>query len=182
MEEKDIKQVEKESKEKEEKLKELISTAEERVKILDSLNVPEENEVFDITRDPYVHMMKLIFNRWKPFLLRAIAIDGQTYYSRFFKQLPISQKVLSQNLKEMVEDELIVRRVIPEVPPRVEYSLTEHGRSLVSILDLIYDWGWMDMKRKGIPVDVLGEMWHGYREMDEGLMDNPFSTSKMKKK
>jgi DNA-binding HxlR family transcriptional regulator len=182
MDEKDIDIREKEMREKEEKLKSLMSTAEERAKILDSLNVPEENEVFDITKDPYVYMMKLIFNRWKPFLLRAIAIDGQTYYSRFFKQLPISQKVLSQNLKEMVEDELIVRTVIPEVPPRVEYSLTEHGKSLITILDLIYDWGWMDMKRKGIPVDVLGEMWHGYRELDEQLMDNPFSTSKLKKK
>lgn len=167
---------------KEKQIRELMSTPEERAEILDELNVPKENEVFDITTDPYVHMMKLIFNRWKPFLLRAIAIDGKTYYSRFFKQLPISQKVLSQNLKEMVKDELIERTVIPEVPPRVEYSLTEHGKSLIAILDLIYDWGWMDMKRKGMPVDILGEMWHGYRESDEELMKHTFCTSEVKKK
>lgn len=133
-------------------------------------------EVFDIAMDPYNHMMRVLFGRWKPFILRAISIDDGTYFSRFFKQLPISQKVLSQNLKEMQEDDLIYRIVLPEVPPRVVYKLTETGQMMIGVLDLVYDWGWKDMKRKGLPVDILGEMWHGYREPEPELMDRPFYT------
>lgn len=158
--------------EKDQLLSQIISTLEERRQTAEQ--VPTEPPVFDISQDPYNHMIRLVFSRWKPFILRAIAIDDGTYFSRFFKQLPISQKVLSQNLRDMQADELIYREVLPEVPPRVVYHLTEHGESLVGLLNLIYDWGWNDMKRKGLPVDILGEMWHGYREPDPKLMDQPF--------
>ncbi|MGM9614900.1 MAG: winged helix-turn-helix transcriptional regulator [Oscillospiraceae bacterium] len=160
--------------EKDKMLAQLISTPEEREQTLRNYQYGEA--VFDISMDPYNHMIRLVFSRWKPFLLRAIAIDEETYFSRFFKQLPITQKVLSQNLKEMQEDGLISRTVLPEVPPRVVYRLTPTGKSLVGLLDLVYDWGWNDMKSKGLPVDILGEMWHGYREPDHALMDRPFYT------
>ena len=160
--------------EKEALLSKLLSTPEERKETLERVETGEE--VFDITMDPYNHMMRLVFSRWKPFILRAIAVDDGTYFSRFFKQLPITQKVLSQNLKDMQEDELIYREVLPEIPPRVVYRLTPTGRTLIGLLDLVYDWGWNDMKRKGLPVDILGEMWHGYREPDPELMDRPFYT------
>lgn len=161
-------------KEKDELLPQLMSTPEERERIRETYT--DSEEVFDITMDPYNHMMRVVFSRWKPFLLRAISADDGTFFSRFFKQLPITQKVLSQNLKEMQEDELITRTVLPEVPPRVVYKLTPYGKSLIGLLDLVYDWGWNDMKRKGLPIDILGEMWHGYREPEEDLMDRPFYT------
>lgn len=154
----------------------LMSTPEERQQMLGQIEPPDE--VFDISKDPYNHMLKVVFSRWKPFILRAIAVDNGTYFSRFFKQLPISQKVLSQNLKEMQQDQLISRDVIPEVPPRVVYRLTQKGETLIPILDLVYDWGWNDMKRNGMPVDILGEMWHGYRAPDSQLMDKPFYMGK----
>lgn len=158
--------------EKEQLLHKLISTPEERQVILDAEESGEM--VFDIAKDPYNHMMRVVFSRWKPFILRAIDIDEGTYFSRFFKQLPISQKVLSQNLKDMQADGLIYRMVLPEVPPRVEYRLTNEGKSLIGLLDLVYDWGWNDMKSKGLPIDALGEMWHGYREKDERIMYQPY--------
>lgn len=154
----------------------LISTPEEREATL--MRYQDGEEVFDISKDPFNHMMRIIFRGWKPFILSAIALDGGTHFSRFFKQLPITQKVLSQNLKEMQEDELITRTVLPEVPPRVVYNLTQQGKGLVGLLDMVYDWGWNDMKRKGMPVDILGEMWHGYRNCDPELMDSPFSMGK----
>lgn len=158
--------------EKEERLHRLMSTPEEREQILAS--VPQaEGECFDVRSDPYSHMMRIIFNRWKPFILRAIYVDEGTYFSKFLKQLPITQKVLSQNLKDMQNDGLIYRNVLPEVPPRVEYCLTESGRAMIGLLDLVYDWGWVDMRNKGLPVDALGEMWHGYRERDEEQMLDP---------
>ncbi len=157
-------------------LTQLMSTPEEREQMLSQIEHPDE--VFDISKDPYNHMLKVIFSRWKPFILRAIEVDHGTYFSRFFKQLPISQKVLSQNLKEMQQDDLISREVVPEVPPRVIYRLTQKGQTLIPLLDLVYDWGWNDMKRNGMPVDILGEMWHGYREPDPRLMDKPFYMGK----
>lgn len=53
----------------------------------------------------------------------------------------ISQKVLTSNLRDMEKHGLIVRRVFPEVPPRVEYSLTELGQSLRPIIDAMRNWG-----------------------------------------
>ena len=143
---------------------------------------PEEKQglEFDRRKDPYNYMSRLIFSRWKPFILRAMDFDEDnlTHFSQFTKQLPITQKVLSQNLREMEADGLIFRTVVPETPPRVEYRLTDTGRSLVPLLNAVYDWGWHDMKRKDLPIDALGEMWHGYRERDLELMQHPYKLKK----
>lgn len=53
----------------------------------------------------------------------------------------ISYKTLSSTLKELEADKLINRREYPQIPPKVEYSLTERGRSLIPILDMMCDWG-----------------------------------------
>ena len=58
---------------------------------------------------------------------------------RYLKK--IADKTLSLNLKELEADDLIVRTVYPQIPPKVEYSLTERGRSLVKVLDKLCDWG-----------------------------------------
>ncbi len=133
---------------------------------------------FDIRKDPYNYMSKLIFSRWKPFILRAMDFDQDnlTHFAQFTKQLPISAKVLAQNLREMEAEGLIYRTVVPETPPQVEYRLTEIGESLIPLLNAVYDWGWHDMKRKELPIDALGEMWHGYRERDPELMEHPYKT------
>lgn len=55
--------------------------------------------------------------------------------------LPASQKMLTQQLRELESDGIVIRTVYPEVPPRVEYSLSERGRSLTPILDELYRWG-----------------------------------------
>lgn len=129
---------------------------------------------FDNLKDPYNHMMRLLFTRWKPFLLRAIYFDEVSRFSDFYKGLPITQKVLSQNLRALECDGLIHREVLPEIPPQVEYHLTDKGRSLIPLLDMVYEWGWHDMKEKNMPIDSLGEMWHGFRERDEKLMYAPY--------
>ena len=125
-------------------------------------------------QDPYNFAFKIFCTRWKPLLLKAISFDESTRFNRFTKQLPITEKVLAQNLRELEADGLITRTVYAEVPPRVEYRLTPTGRSVCPILDAIYNWGWTEMKRRGLEIDKIGEMWHGYRERDEEAMDSPY--------
>ena len=58
---------------------------------------------------------------------------------RYLKK--VADKTLSQNLKELEADDLIIRNVFDQIPPKVEYSLSERGRSLVKVLDKLCDWG-----------------------------------------
>ena len=134
----------------------------------------QEKQSAALSRDPYQFARRTFFNRWKPYLLHAIDFDGSTRFSKFTRQLPITEKVLTANLKELEQDGLITRTVYPEVPVRVEYTLTELGKSVIPILDAIYDWGWHAMGERGLPIDPLGEMWHGYREKDEQFMTAPY--------
>ena len=134
----------------------------------------KEEIIFDIDKDPYNYVMKVVFSRWKPFILHALNSDEVTNFSRFSKQLPITQKVLSQNLKALEQDGLVTRTVIPDTPPRTEYRLTPRGKSLIPILNAVYDWGWHVMKEEDLPIDALGEMWHGYREKQDDVMYHPF--------
>lgn len=133
------------------------------------------NKIYAIENDPYNFMNKTIFSKWKPYIIKGIYFDGgSTRFSRFTKQLPITEKVLSQSLRELEEDGIITRTIFPEVPVRVEYSLTELGKSIIPILDLIYNWGWNVMNERNIKIDTLGEMWHGYKEKEDGFMIHPF--------
>ena len=124
--------------------------------------------------DCYDYCRRVFFNRWKPRIIHAIQFDNDcTRFSRFTRQLPISEKVLAQNLRELEEDGIITRTVYPETPIRVEYHLTPAGKSLCALLDAIYDWGWHQMRECGLDIDPLGEMWHGYRTMDPDIMEAP---------
>jgi DNA-binding HxlR family transcriptional regulator len=130
--------------------------------------------VFDIEKDPYNYVMRVVFGRWKPFLLHALDTDTVTNFARFARQLPISQKVLTQNLRALEADGLITRTVIPETPPRTEYRLTDRGKSVIPLLNSLYDWGWHVMREEGLPIDALGEMWHGYRAPEGDKMADPY--------
>ncbi|MEE0593857.1 MAG: helix-turn-helix domain-containing protein, partial [Eggerthella lenta] len=69
-------------------------------------------------------------------------LDGTKRFGELKRSLgSISQKVLTSNLREMEERGLVERRVYPEVPPRVEYSLTEAGASLRPVIDAMRTWG-----------------------------------------
>lgn len=83
----------------------------------------------------------LIGEKWKVLILRDL-IEGTKRFGELKKSIgSISQKMLTQQLREMEEDGLVVRKAYAEIPPRVEYSLTEGGLSLKPILDSMWDWG-----------------------------------------
>jgi DNA-binding HxlR family transcriptional regulator len=90
---------------------------------------------------PVETTLLLIGDKWKVLVLREL-INGTKRFGELKKSISsISQKVLTQQLRSMEEDGLISRKVYAEVPPKVEYSLTEDGFSLKPILDSLMKWG-----------------------------------------
>jgi len=85
--------------------------------------------------------LMMMGDRWKMLIVRDL-LTGTKRFGELRKSLTgISQKVLTQHLRIMEANGLVSRAVFAEVPPRVEYSLTEVGRSLQSILDAMWQWG-----------------------------------------
>lgn len=90
---------------------------------------------------PLESTINLIGERWKFLIIRDL-MDGKKRFSELKKSVGnISQKVLTQNLRALESSKLLTRTVFPEVPPRVEYELTDLGLSLKPILDAIRTWG-----------------------------------------
>ena len=91
--------------------------------------------------------MGLIGEKWKVLIVRDL-LTGTKRFGELKKSVTgITQKVLTTNLRQMESSGLVKRKVYPEVPPRVEYSLTETGLSLKPILDSMVEWG-NEYKRK----------------------------------
>lgn len=86
--------------------------------------------------------LAVIGGKWKLIILWHLGLEGTKRFSELKKLIPhITQKMLTNQLRELEEDQLILRKVYPVVPPRVEYSLTEHGESLMPVLKMMYTWG-----------------------------------------
>jgi len=83
----------------------------------------------------------LISDKWKVLILRDL-MTGTKRFGELKKSIGnVTQKVLTSQLRQMEENGLLTRKVYPEVPPRVEYTLTELGYSLKPILDAMWTWG-----------------------------------------
>ena len=90
---------------------------------------------------PVETTLMLISDRWKVLIIRDL-LDGTKRFGEIKKSVGnVSQKVLTANLRSMEDSGLLTRKVYPEVPPRVEYTLTETGYSLKPILDAMVAWG-----------------------------------------
>ncbi|WP_066719142.1 winged helix-turn-helix transcriptional regulator [Clostridium sp. Marseille-P299] len=90
---------------------------------------------------PVETTLMLISDRWKVLIIRDL-LEGTKRFGELKKSLGnVSQKVLTSNLRSMEESGLLTRKVYAEVPPRVEYTLTETGYSLKPVLDAMLEWG-----------------------------------------
>ena len=91
---------------------------------------------------PVATTVQLIGNKWKLLILRNLIYSGKQRFTDFAKTIPgISKKVLTDNLRALEDDGLVDREVFAEVPPRVEYSLSDLGLTLKPILDAMFEWG-----------------------------------------
>ncbi|CAL1517132.1 helix-turn-helix domain-containing protein [Chitinophaga sp. MM2321] len=90
---------------------------------------------------PVAGTLKIIGGKWKPMILYLVG-EGINRFGQLSKSMPeISKHVLTQQLRDLETDGVISREVFAEIPPRVEYTLTEKGRSLLSVTQAMMQWG-----------------------------------------
>ena len=86
--------------------------------------------------------LDIIGGKWKPIILWRLAKNDVLRFSELKRSMGgITQKMLTQQLRELEAYEMVHREVYPEVPPKVEYSLTKQGKSVMPILDVMCKWG-----------------------------------------
>ena len=100
----------------------------------------ELKPIKELPNCPVETTLTLIGDKWKVLILRDL-MPGTKRFGELKKSIgSVSQKVLTAQLRDMEESGLVSRKVYAEVPPKVEYSLTELGKSLKPILDAMYSW------------------------------------------
>lgn len=86
--------------------------------------------------------LDIIGGKWKPIILWKLAKNGILRFSELKRSMcGITQKMLTQQLRELEAYEMVHRKVYAEVPPKVEYSLTKQGKSVMPILEVMSKWG-----------------------------------------
>lgn len=86
--------------------------------------------------------LQIIVGKWKPIIIHHLGMSGVLRFSEIKRTIPnVTQKMLTQQLRELEADGIVHREVYPQVPPKVEYSLTEMGQSVVPLIRALCDWG-----------------------------------------
>jgi DNA-binding HxlR family transcriptional regulator len=102
-----------------------------------------------VSKCPVTTTLSVIGGKWKPIIL-FIILEETKRFSEIKKLIPaITQKMLTQQLRELEQDGIINRKVYPVVPPKVEYSITEYGKSLAPILNSMAKWGMGHIQQAG---------------------------------
>lgn len=90
---------------------------------------------------PIRNVLSRFGDKWSLLILCSLPMDGKLRYKELMNAIPdISQKMLSSTLKRLEADHLILREAYAEIPPRVEYSLTEMGKNLMPVLQTMIGW------------------------------------------
>jgi DNA-binding HxlR family transcriptional regulator len=98
--------------------------------------------VFDENSCPVTATMKVLGGKWKPILINAIYLTAPARFGELKRSVKgITQSMLTQQLRELEDDGLISRKIYAEIPPRVEYTLTEFGLTLSPIMQSMAKWG-----------------------------------------
>ena len=90
----------------------------------------------------------MIGGKWKAVILYHLTHEGTHRFSELRRKIPgVSERMLTQQLRELEDDGILHREVYPEVPPKVEYSLTDYGKSFRPITAVMCEWGQRHMRR-----------------------------------
>lgn len=95
----------------------------------------------DQIKCPVTGLLQIIGGKWKPIILYCLRSETRRFGEISARIPSISRKVLTEQLKELENDGLILREQFNEIPPRVQYSLTELGKSLTPVLNEMEKWG-----------------------------------------
>lgn len=115
--------------------------------------------------------LRVIGGKWKPLILWHLN-KNPVRFGQLMRKMPgITQKMLTQQLRELEEDKLIIRNVFPEVPPRVEYSLSEYGSTLGPVLQAMSDWGkkHVDFQTEEKQATPISTRLHLYKMIHENM-------------
>ncbi|MDB5090350.1 MAG: HxlR family transcriptional regulator [Mucilaginibacter sp.] len=105
-----------------------------------------KNKDFNPNNCPVTHCLNKIGGKWKILLIYAISKKCNRF-SMLQRAIPvISKQMLVNQLRELEEDKIISRIIYAEIPPRVEYAVTEYGMSLMPVIAVLQDWGLQDLK------------------------------------
>jgi DNA-binding HxlR family transcriptional regulator len=100
----------------------------------------QENKQIALEMCPVTYVMEKIGGYWKPIIIYHLS-HGEKRYSELRRAIPaITEKMLIQHLKQLENDDLVIRTALPVVPPYVTYSLSESGRGLLPIIDAMSAW------------------------------------------
>ncbi|HRN69895.1 MAG TPA: helix-turn-helix domain-containing protein [Candidatus Woesebacteria bacterium] len=113
--------------------------------------------------------LRVIGGKWKPLILWHLS-ENPIRFGELMRKMPgITQKMLTQQLRELEDDGLVIRKLYPEVPPRVEYSLSDYGKTLGPVLQAMSDWGRKHVviqseHRKATPISTKPEFYRMIHE------------------
>lgn len=91
---------------------------------------------------PFLSTLAIIGGKWKMRILYELSCDSILRYGALKRNLaPITHKMLSSQLKELEKDDMIIRTEYPQLPPKVEYTLSDKGKTFVPIINVMCNWG-----------------------------------------
>ncbi|MBB6731488.1 winged helix-turn-helix transcriptional regulator [Cohnella zeiphila] len=86
--------------------------------------------------------LDILVGKWKPVILLQLMYNGTMRFSELQKAIPdINKKMLTQQLRELESNDIVHREVYNQIPPKVEYSISEYGKGLSKVLQVLNDWG-----------------------------------------
>lgn len=101
-----------------------------------------ERVCFVSSKEPFEYTLSVLNGKWKLKIIYVLICMGTVRYGVLKKSIDgITHKMLSAQLKELEKEEIIFRNEYPQVPPKVEYSLSEKGESLIPLIISMCDWG-----------------------------------------
>ena len=102
----------------------------------------KKNFIFDENNCPVTATMRVLGGKWKPILINAIYFTTPARFGELKRSvIGITQSMLTQQLRELEDDGIIDRKIYAEIPPKVEYTLTEFGLTLSPVIQTMANWG-----------------------------------------